>query len=86
LETFQADPKTVDAVIRNFEIIGEAANFIPDDVQARYPDLAWQEMRGMRTILVHEYFGVSLPILWHTIQNDLAPLANSLRQLLRQES
>ena len=85
-DTFQADPKTVDAVVRNFEIIGEAATSIPDEIQARYPDIAWLEMSGMRNIMIHEYFGVSLPIIWHTIQHDLAPLAENLRRLLKREA
>ncbi len=83
---FSVDAKTVDAVIRNFEIIGEAAGYIPEDVQSRYPDLAWLEMRGMRNIMIHEYFGISLPIIWHTIQNDLEPLAAGLRKLLDLEA
>lgn len=86
LGTFLADSKTADAVIRNLEIIGEAANAIPEAVQAHYPDLAWLEMRGMRNIMIHEYFGVSLPIIWHTVENDLEPLAEGLRRLLRQET
>ncbi len=85
-ETFSVDAKTVDAVIRNFEIIGEAAGYIPEDVQSRYPDVAWLEMRGMRNIMIHEYFGISLPIIWHTIQNDLEPLASGLRRLLEPET
>jgi uncharacterized protein with HEPN domain len=79
---FSADPKTIDAVIRNFEIIGEAAGYIPESFQEQHPDLAWLEMRGMRNIMIHEYFGVSLPIIWRTIEHDLAPLAEGLKRLL----
>jgi uncharacterized protein with HEPN domain len=61
---FYEDGKTVDAVIRNMEIIGEAAWFIPLEIQEKYPELAWLETRGMRNIMAHEYFGVSLPIIW----------------------
>ena len=82
LETFRQDEKTIDAVIRNLEIIGEAASHIPKKLQEKYPDQAWMEMRGMRNIIVHEYFGVSLPIIWHTITHDLDPLAEGLRKLL----
>jgi uncharacterized protein with HEPN domain len=82
LGAFTADTKTVDAVIRNFEIIGEGAGRIPEEVQDRYPDLAWLEMLGMRNLIIHAYFRVSLPILWHTIQNDLEPLAAGLQQML----
>jgi uncharacterized protein with HEPN domain len=79
---FSKDPKTVDAVVRNFEIIGEAAGHIPEEVQARYPDLAWLEMRGMRNLMIHAYFRVSLPILWQTIQFDLKPLEEGMRRIL----
>jgi uncharacterized protein with HEPN domain len=81
-EQFSEDSKTVDAVIRNMEIIGEAAGNIPLEIQKKYPDLAWVEMRGMRNLMAHEYFGVSLPILWHTIELDLPALENGLRELL----
>jgi len=81
-EQFSADEKTVDAVIRNLEIIGEAAGFIPLEIQERYPELAWLEMRGMRNIMAHEYFGVSLPIIWRAIERDLLPLAEGLNKLL----
>jgi uncharacterized protein with HEPN domain len=81
-EQFHADGKTVDAVIRNLEIIGEAAGYIPLEIQEKYPELAWLEMRGMRNIMAHEYFGVSLPIIWRAIEIDLTPLADGLTRLL----
>lgn len=59
-EHFKTDEKTIDAVIRNFEIIGEAVGYIPEFIQERYSDIGWLEMRGMRNIMIHEYFGVSL--------------------------
>ena len=61
----------VDAVLHNFPIIGEAAQYIPEDMQAENPQVPWVQIKGMRNIIVHEYFGVSLEILWHTIQNEL---------------
>jgi uncharacterized protein with HEPN domain len=82
-EQFCEDGKTVDAVIRNLEIIGEAAGFIPLEIQEKYPELAWLEMRGMRNIMAHEYFGVSLPIIWRAIEQDLYPLAEGLGILLK---
>lgn len=81
-DQFCKDEKTVDAVIRNIEIIGEAAGFIPLEIQEKYPELPWLEMRGMRNIMAHDYFGVSLPIIWHAIDQDLAPLAKGIRTLL----
>ncbi|HAL17866.1 MAG TPA: DUF86 domain-containing protein [Anaerolineaceae bacterium] len=79
---FKNDAKTVDAVIRNLEVIGEAAGYIPKAIQDRYPDMGWLEMRGMRNIMVHEYFGVSLPIIWRTVTHDLPLLSQELRKLL----
>ena len=85
-EQFSSDDKTVDAVIRNFEIIGEAASHIPLEIQDQYPHLAWLEMRGMRNIIAHEYFGVSLSIIWHTAEYDLPKLEKELRTLLENQN
>lgn len=85
-EQFRTSDKTADAVIRNLEIIGEAAGHIPIEIQAKYPDLSWLEMRGMRNIVAHEYFGVSLQIVWHAINVDLPPLYKGLSHLLSSES
>ena len=84
-EQFSRDDKTVDAVIRNLEIIGEAAGHIPLEIQEKYPDLAWLEMRGMRNVMAHEYFGISLPIIWRAIAKDLPSLSSGLSGLLQQE-
>lgn len=83
-EQFSADDKTVDAVIRNLEVIGEAGGRIPLEIQEKYPDIAWLEMRGMRNLMAHEYFGVSLPIIWQAIEQDLTPLAVGLGTLLKE--
>lgn len=84
-EQFQADDKTVDAVIRNFEIIGEAAGHIPLEIQEKYPEMAWLEMRAMRNIVAHEYFGISLAIIWRAVELDLPPLVSELKQMLQRE-
>ena len=83
-EEFAKDERTVDAVIRNFTVIGEASRHIPQEIEQRYADVPWQEMRGMRNILVHEYFGVSIQILWHTIKYDLPPLLPKLKTVLKE--
>jgi uncharacterized protein with HEPN domain len=84
-DTFSADEKTVDAVIRNFIVIGEAAGQVPQDVQDRYSAIPWSVMRNMRNVLTHVYFGISLPIVWQTIADDLAPLVPLLEDLLKRE-
>lgn len=81
--TWCKDKKTIDAVIRNFEIIGEAANHIPADIQSRYPNIPWQQMRGIRNLLIHEYFGVDEEVVWETIQNDIPALEIIFNQLLK---
>lgn len=85
-ETFVADERTVDAVARNFTIIGEAARHVPETVTRRYPAIPWAFMRGMRNMVVHAYRQLDLGIVWDTSQNDLPPLVNQLRELLERES
>ncbi len=80
--TFANETMTVDAVLRNFQVIGEAARHIPQDVQARYPEVPWSLMQGMRHILVHDYYAVKLDIVWRTIQQSLPPLLEPLRRIL----
>ncbi len=81
-EDFRDDDKTVDAVIRNLTVIGEASRNIPDAVQKQYPNVPWREMQGMRNVVVHEYFGVSLPILWRTVTDNLPPMRPLLASIL----
>ncbi|MFO8111796.1 MAG: DUF86 domain-containing protein [Desulfosalsimonadaceae bacterium] len=81
-EQFKADTKTVDPVVRNIEIIGEAASHVPEKITADNPDIPWQDMRDMRNVLAHEYFGVNEKIIWNTIQEDLLPLVQQLTNLL----
>lgn len=80
-EKFMADEKTVDAVIRNITVIGEAARNIPEEIQKVHPDMPWMEMRGIRNVVVHEYFGVSKDILWRTVEEDLPRLASALKRI-----
>lgn len=81
-DAFVANEMAVDAVIRNLEIIGEAARHIPADIEAKFPDIGWVEMRAIRNILIHEYFGVDPAIIWHTVKNDLPPLLSRLQRVL----
>jgi uncharacterized protein with HEPN domain len=82
VEIFTADNKTIDAVIRNLEVIGEAAASVPADFQVEHPEIPWEDMRAMRNVLIHEYFGVSVPIVWDTVKRDLPPLAADIVKVL----
>lgn len=81
-DSFAQDRKTIKAVIRSLEVIGESAGKIPNDIRERFTGIAWEEIIGMRNKLVHEYFGVDLEIVWQTIEEDLAPLDKTTREIL----
>ena len=76
--SWQNDEKSVDAVIRNLEVIGEASSHLPVKVQEQYKDVPWRMMRGIRNILAHEYFGIDLEIVWKTVKDDLPKLKKQL--------
>ena len=82
-ENFSSDQKTIDAVLRNLEIIGEASNFLPENIRENHPSFPLMELRAMRNIIVHHYFGVSLPIIWDSIQNDLPELENIVTKFFK---
>jgi uncharacterized protein with HEPN domain len=84
-EQFRSDTKTFDAVVRNFEIIGEAAAHVPEEVVGNHPEIPWQDMRDMKNVFAHEYFGINENIVWNTIQDDLLPLVPQLKSLLEKE-
>ncbi len=71
IEQFRSDEKVVDAVARNLELIGEATKRLPDDLRARYQDVPWRKMAGLRDVIVHGYFGVDLQLLWDIVQKDV---------------
>lgn len=84
-EDFMHDRKTQDAVVRNLEIIGEAAGRLPDALKERAAEIEWRKIVGLRNILAHEYFGISLPIIWDVVQSKLEPLEAACRKLLENE-
>ena len=77
-EAFCADTRTVDAVVRNLEIIGEASKGIPTENKLLQPDVDWTAIKGLRNRIVHEYFGLSLAVIWAIVQIDLPVLAQQL--------
>ena len=83
-DRFIHDDKTIDAAIRNLEIIGEAAKNIPEDIKSKYPEIPWKAIAGMRDKLIHSYFGVSLSIVWETIKNDLPTLKYQIERILKE--
>jgi uncharacterized protein with HEPN domain len=85
-EEFCNDRKTYSAVIREFEIIGEAVGKLTDELQREYPNVEWQDIKDFRNLLIHEYFGVDLEIVWKIIQDDLPVLMDAVREILRPES
>lgn len=74
IDKFSKDNKTIDAVIRNFEIIGEASKHIPETIRKKYSKIPWKEMAGMRNKLIHEYFGIKLDVVWKTVKKRLPEL------------
>ena len=82
-DQFQADEKTIDAVVRNLEVIGEAVRHLMASSEELPEAIPWADVAGMRNILVHEYFGVDLLIVWQTITKDLPLLRMELRRFNR---
>ncbi len=80
---FTRDDKTVFAVVRALEIIGEAAKNIPDDIRKNYPLIPWKDMTGMRDKVVHEYFGVKLSIVWRAVKDEIPPLKPMFEKILK---
>ncbi|MDA0738029.1 MAG: DUF86 domain-containing protein [Nitrospirae bacterium] len=83
---FSRDQKTMYAVVRAFEIIGEAAKKIPPSVKKRHANVPWKLMAGMRDKLIHEYFGVNYQVLWKTAKEDIPPVQPLIAKVLKEES
>lgn len=85
-EEFTKDRKTINAVIRSTEVIGEATKKIPKSIKDRHPAIPWKKMAGMRDKLIHEYFGIDVEILWKAAKDELPPLKPSIQKMLKKES
>ena len=84
-ENFKKDYKTVDAVIRNFEIIGEASKNLSEIIKEKYPDIPWEEMYYLRNRVSHEYFGVDYEIIWDVATNYLPENKTQIDQIIEKE-
>lgn len=82
-EEFLKDKKSQDAIVRNIEILGEAAKNISMDFKNRYPQIPWKELAGTRDRLIHQYFGINYDIVWDIIKNDLPLVAQEIDKILR---
>jgi len=82
-EQFAADARTIDAVVRNLITIGESTRWIPEPIRDAHREVPWRTLRGVRNVVVHEYFGVDSEILWETVRADLPPLAPRLEAILQ---
>lgn len=80
-QEFLQNSMAADAVVRNLEIIGEAAKRLPLEIKRKYPEIEWRKIAGLRDILAHEYSGIDLQILWDIVQNKLPGLKRSLLRM-----
>jgi len=83
VESFIIDKKTQGAILRSFQVIGEAANNLDENFIESNPDIEWEKVIGMRNFIIHEYFGVDLNIVWDTIKEDLPTFKENIKKLLQ---
>jgi uncharacterized protein with HEPN domain len=80
---FCNDDKTIDAVIRNLEVIGEAARRLPEEIRIKFPKVEWHKIISLRNILIHEYSGIDLETIWDIIENNLSLLERQVEEILQ---
>ncbi|HYA41817.1 MAG TPA: DUF86 domain-containing protein [Syntrophobacteraceae bacterium] len=84
-EDFCTNTTIVKAILYDMAVIGEAARRVPSYIRGLYPEIPWREMGDLRNVVIHEYFGVDLQIVWETIQDDLLPLAPLLMKIVTED-
>lgn len=82
-EQFAADKKTLNAVLRSIEVIGEATKHVPEELRAEYPAVPWKEMAGMRDKVIHAYFGVKVKTVWLVVQERIPSIKPTIEKVLR---
>ncbi|MBW6479808.1 MAG: DUF86 domain-containing protein [Bacteroidales bacterium] len=81
-EEFKKNYLVVDAVVRNFTVIGEAAGRIPDDFKRKYDEIEWNRIKGFRNRIVHDYFGIDYQIVWLIIENNIPELREHIKKII----
>ena len=81
-DEFFGDPRTQDAVLRNFEIIGEATKHLSQETRNKQPDIPWKQIAGFRDVLIHDYMGVDIEEVWNVVENSIPPLLSAVQDLL----
>ncbi len=84
-EGFSRNDMAVDAVIRNFETIGEAVKKIPKETKKKYAGVEWKEAAGFRDVLIHDYFGIDIEAVWDTVRNNIPPFKKQIEKVLESE-
>lgn len=82
---FKMNYLVVDAIIRNFEIIGEASKNIPSGIQEKYPEIPWRKMYGLRNLITHEYFGIDYEMIWEIAKHNLPQNRTDLSEMIEKE-
>lgn len=85
VEAFCSNSMAVDAVIRNFEVIGEASKSVPQNIKEKYPHIEWREAAGFRDVLIHDYFGIDIEAVWDTIQNNIPAFKRHIAEVILSE-
>jgi uncharacterized protein with HEPN domain len=84
-EQFIKDRKTINAVVRSIEIVGEASKHLPESLKSKYKELPWREITGMRDKLSHAYFGIDSETIWQTIKENIPPLKETIQKMLKDQ-